>query len=73
MAETLVDIPIWAVHGTLDPTVPVSGSREIVEAIKAAGGEKIRYTELSDHEHDVWTYTYNNFEMFQWLFSQSKP
>lgn len=71
-AATLAQIPIWAVHGVKDPTVPVQGSRDIVEAIRAAGGTKIHYTELPDNEHDVWTYTYTNPEIFNWLFSQVK-
>ena len=71
-ASTLVDIPVWAIHGVKDPTVPVSGSREMVEAIRALGGTKVRYTELPDHEHDVWNYTYDSDEIFAWLFAQSK-
>lgn len=71
-ADILKDIPIWAVHGAKDPTVPVSGSQDMVEAIKASGGEKINYTELADNEHDVWSYTYSSYEIFSWLFSQNK-
>ncbi len=71
-ASLLLDTPVWAVHGVKDPTVPVSGSREMVEAIRALGGTKVHYTELPDHEHDVWNYTYNNDEIFTWLFSQTK-
>ena len=71
-AAVLKDIPIWAIHGAKDPTVPVSGSQDMVEAIKAAGGEKINYTELADNEHDVWNYTYSSSEIFSWLFEQKK-
>ena len=60
------------IHGALDPTVPVQGSRDMYEAIQSAGGEKIRYTELPNYEHDVWNYTYGNVEIFQWLFDQKK-
>lgn len=72
-AEVLADIPVWTVHGAKDPTVPVSGTREMADAMKAIGAEHFRYTELPDHEHDVWNYTYGNVEMFTWLFSQKKP
>jgi len=71
-AGLLVDTPIWAIHGAKDPTVPVSGSQEMVAAIEAAGGTKIKYTELPNAEHDVWTYTYSNSTIFKWLLSQSK-
>lgn len=71
-ANTLKDIPVWAIHGAQDPSVPVTGSREMVEAIKNAGGQKINYTELAENAHDVWTYTYANQEIIQWLFSQTK-
>lgn len=71
-AEILKEIPIWAVHGAMDPTVPVQGSRDMATAIENAGGEKLKYTELPTHEHDVWNYTYTNVEMFEWLFSQKK-
>lgn len=72
MAEVLKDIPIWAVHGAKDPTVPVQGSRDMANAIETIGGEKLQYTELPDNEHDVWNYTYSNPEMFKWLFEQKK-
>ncbi len=71
-ASVLVDMPVWAIHGAKDPTVPVEGSREIVNAIKAAGGTKIEYTELPNNQHDVWTYTYANIDIFRWLYSQVK-
>ena len=70
---TIKDIPIWTIHGDQDPTVPVEGTRQMVDAIKAAGGEKIIYTELPGYGHDVWTYTYTNEEIFTWLFEQVKP
>lgn len=71
-AANLLNTPVWAIHGAKDPTVPVSGSREMVEAIQSLGGTKVKYTELPDHEHDVWNYTYTNEEIFTWLFAQRK-
>lgn len=71
-ADILVDMPIWAIHGAKDPTVPVSGSRDMYNAIKAAGGTKMEYTELPNNEHDVWTYTYANANIFRWLYQQVK-
>ena len=55
-AETLKDIPIWAIHGAKDPTVPVQGSQNMATALENVGAEYFKYTELPDHEHDVWNY-----------------
>ena len=71
-AQTLVDIPIWAIHGAMDPTVPVTGSRDMAAALEKAGAKDFHYTELPDAEHDVWNYTFSNAEIFSWLFSQKK-
>ncbi len=72
MAQTLKDIPVWAVHGGMDPTVPVQGSRDMATALEKVGSTVYHYTELADHEHDVWNYTYESTEIFAWLMEQHK-
>ncbi|MBF0433320.1 MAG: prolyl oligopeptidase family serine peptidase [Fibrobacteria bacterium] len=37
LAGLLSDMPIWAFHGNADPTVPVSGSRDMMSAIQNMG------------------------------------
>lgn len=71
-ADIIKDIPIWAVHGAVDTTVSVAGTRKMATALQAVGAENFHYTELPDAGHDVWTYTFSNTEIFQWLFSQQK-
>lgn len=71
-ASRLTDIPIWAFHGDLDESVPVSRSREMVSAIKAAGGTKIKYREYAGKRHNVWTPTFSDDSVFEWLFAQRK-
>ena len=71
-ADILAKLPIWAIHGALDPTVPVSGSRDMAAAIEKCDPVDFHYTELPDAEHDVWNYTYKNAEIMKWLFSQKK-
>jgi len=68
-ASKLSSIPIWVTHGDADDIVPVSRSRDIVAAIKAAGGNP-KYTEFPSVKHDAWTYTYSNPEIWDWMFSQ---
>ncbi len=53
-AEILVDTPMFVFHGDSDSAVPVSGSREMVQAIKDAGGDKVEYIEYKGADHNIW-------------------
>jgi predicted peptidase len=76
-AAEMKDIPIWAFHGSADQIVPVSGSRDMVEAIRAVGGDP-RYTEYPGAGHDIFATVYGMAKpnpsagLFQWLFVQHK-
>lgn len=63
--------PIWAFHGGADPVVIPSRSRDMVAALKAAGGAPI-YTEYEGVGHDSWTPTFDNRLTWDWLFAQRK-
>lgn len=70
IAEKLVSVPIWAVHGLDDRSVPPKASREMVEAIRAAGG-KPQLLELPGVGHDSWTQTYHDPDgVLAWMFRQ---
>ena len=71
-AENLAKIPIYTFHDTTDTSVPVSGTQAVVEAIKAAGGTLIEYTETSKYGHDVWSPGSRDLSLFRWLFEQRK-
>jgi predicted peptidase len=70
-AEKICDMPIYTVHGSVDPLVPVSGTRAMVDALKVAGSPVI-YRELEGEEHGVWNWAAQNADLWEWLFSQSK-
>jgi predicted peptidase len=70
-AERFKTTPVWAFHGDADPAVPVSRSRDMIQALQAAGGRPI-YTEYEGVEHDSWTRTFDNRLMWDWLFAQHK-
>ncbi len=71
-ASKLVNIAIWAFHGTADTTVPPSGTSDMEAAIKAAGGTKITATYLSGVGHSCWDAAYATSTLVDWLLSQSK-
>jgi predicted peptidase len=68
MASRLKNVPVWAFHGAKDKVVPVQRSQEMVDEVKAAGGDA-KLTIYSEAEHDSWTQTYENPELYQWFLS----
>jgi predicted peptidase len=71
MADKLKDVPVWAFHGAKDKIVPVKKSQELVNAIKARGGNA-RLTVYPDADHDSWTATYDNSELYDWFLKHRK-
>jgi predicted peptidase len=67
-ASRLKTVPIWAFHGAKDKVVPVEKSKEMVDAVNAAGGNA-KLTIYPDAEHDSWTATYDNPALYEWLLS----
>ena len=65
-------VPVWAFHGARDDVVPVDRSREMVRALRAAGG-KVKYTEYIDIGHMVWTRAFAEPTLPDWLFAQRRP
>lgn len=60
------DIPAWVFHGAKDNAVPHERSIEMVEALKKAGGE-VKFTLYPNANHDSWTKTYDNPELYEWF------
>jgi predicted peptidase len=69
VAQKVGKTPTWVFHGEADPVVPVSESRKMVEAIKAAGGN-VRYSEYPGVGHNSWDKAYSDREFIEWLLSQ---
>jgi predicted peptidase len=70
-ATKIKDIPIWAFHGAKDTAVKPARSRNMIAALKKAGG-KPKYTEYPEVGHNSWDNAYRDPELFKWLFAQKK-
>jgi predicted peptidase len=70
-AFKLKDMPIWAFHGARDKIVPLSKGKEMVDAVRQAGGSP-KLTVYPEAGHDSWTETYNNPELYKWMLRQHK-
>jgi predicted peptidase len=72
LAGRIKAVPIWAFHGDGDRVVKPQRSRDMIAALKAAGGMP-RYTEYANTGHDCWTITYANRDLYAWMFAQRRP
>ena len=69
-AESLKTMAIWAHHGEIDDTVPLSGSRDMIKALKDAGSTNVRYTQYPNVKHEVQVETFKEPDLLSWLFSK---
>ena len=71
LAKKIVHLPIWIFHGEKDSVVPTQHSRDMVAALKKAGG-KPTYTEYAGVRHNSWTPAYADEKLWAWLFEQKR-
>lgn len=65
-AGKLARVPLWAIHGAVDDIVLPEESRQMIAAVRTAGGQP-RYSEIPAVGHDVWSGAYRSRELWQWL------
>jgi len=68
-AEILKDTPMFVFHGAMDTAVPVSGSRDTVNAIRKAGSTVIEYTEYPEAGHGIWNGAFQSDQLLEKLFA----
>ena len=70
-AARIKHLPAWVFHGAKDPTVPLSGSQEMVDALKQYDSD-VKFTVYPEALHDSWTETYNNPELYDWFLKHQR-
>ena len=68
----LKTLGVWAFHGGKDPVVPLEESQRMVDALKKEGLPDVRLTVYPEAQHDSWTETYNNPELYEWLLKHER-
>ncbi len=71
MAERIKHLPVWIFHGEKDTAVPVEFSKKMNDSLKKVGGN-VKLTLYPEAAHDSWTQTYDNPEVWKWLFAQER-
>lgn len=69
-ANLIAHLPIWVFHGAKDVVVQVKSSEDMVSALKNYGSD-VKLTIYPEANHDSWTETYNNEELYKWFLEQS--
>jgi predicted peptidase len=66
----LKDLPVWVFHGARDANVLPRQSEDMVEALKACGGE-VKFTLYPDADHPAsWERAYGDPGLYKWLLEQ---
>ncbi|MEZ5980389.1 MAG: prolyl oligopeptidase family serine peptidase [Planctomycetota bacterium] len=64
--DAIARLPIRAVHGTDDPTVPFAETERMVAAVEYLGNV-VDFVVVEGAGHDVWTATYSDPAFYDWL------
>jgi predicted peptidase len=65
--KALKTLGVWAFHGARDNVVPVTESERSVNLLKSIGNTDVKLTIYPNAQHDAWTKTYANPEVYEWL------
>lgn len=71
MADRIQHIPEWIFHGAKDPVVEPSFSKRMFDVLTKLNAQ-VKFTLYPDALHDCWTATYDNPEVWDWLFQQQR-
>jgi predicted peptidase len=70
-APKLKDLPVWAFHGDKDTAVPLKGSQDMIDAIKAAGGDP-KLSVYPGVGHNSWDKAYREEKLGEWFLLHSR-
>lgn len=71
-SAALKSLAVWAFHGAKDPVVPLDESERMVAALKRVGAEEVRLTVYPEAQHNSWTETYKNPELYEWFLRHTR-
>ena len=71
MAAKIKDIPCWCFHGDADKMIRVQLSRDMIGALRKAGGRPL-YHEYPGVGHNCWDRTYAKADLYEWLMLQER-
>jgi predicted esterase len=70
-AARIADIPIWVIHGGLDPTVRIENAYQMVQALRDLHA-RVRFTVYPDYGHNSWEPAYDDPRLYEWMLQQHR-
>jgi predicted peptidase len=70
--EALKSLGIWAFHGVKDTVVVPEESQRMVDFLKKKGVREVKLTTYPNADHDSWTETYKNPELYRWFLEHQR-
>jgi predicted peptidase len=67
LRNSLQRAPVWAFHGGKDPIVSPLESQRMIDALKNLKNGDAKLTIYPEANHDSWTQTYANQELYDWF------
>ncbi|MDF1739201.1 MAG: prolyl oligopeptidase family serine peptidase [Verrucomicrobiales bacterium] len=64
-------LPVWAFHGGQDSVVPLDESARLIKILRKNSNSGAKLTVYPKANHDSWTETYDNPELYKWFLSKS--
>lgn len=68
----IANIPTRIFHGLLDDVVKTDYAVTIYKELKKCNAKDVQLTIFDDAGHDSWTRVYDNPEIYEWMFKQTK-
>lgn len=70
--DALRSLGIWAFHGECDRIVPLDESQRMIDELKRVGVADVKFTIYAAGEHDAWSASYTNPELYPWLLCHTR-
>jgi predicted peptidase len=68
--DKLTQTPLWLFHGAADTLSPIAETKDLVQAIEAAGGHP-RFDSLPARDHSILD-VYDRRDIYEWLLQQKR-
>ena len=70
--DKLVQIPLWLIHGNADNENPIASDKQLYKELLSRHDQHIKFWEIDNLDHDIYSPLYTTDAIPAWLFSQKK-